>query len=136
MRWSDLPLNPSSRMLREFSVLLCVAAGIIAVRPALLHDSELTPVVALGALAVGALGLVVPKAVRPLFLAWLVLAFPVGWAVSRVLLVVLFFGIVTPVSLAFRLFGRDVLQLRRRTGETYWAPKGSATSADSYFRQY
>jgi hypothetical protein len=89
------------------------------------------------ALAVGPLGLVKPRAIRWLFVGWMVLAFPIGWTISRLLLACLYYGVFTPVALLFRAIGRDVLCRRRRSGAaTYWAPKPQAANVHSYFRQF
>ena len=87
--------------------------------------------------AVGPLGLVVPRAVRPIFVAWMVLAFPIGWAISNVVLVALFYGLFTPIGALFRLIGRDPLRLRPQpAGATYWVEKPQAEDARRYFQQF
>jgi len=138
MQWSDLPLNPSTRTLRQFAGLWVLFFGGSAVWQYVAHSrTELA--FTLGALAVtiGPLGLAFPRAIRPIFVAWLTLAFPIGWVVSRVLLMVLFFVVLTPVGLISRLAGRDLLRLRRPVNATtYWTPKEQPLGIRSYFRQY
>ena len=46
----------------------------------------------------------------------MVLAFPIGWTVSQVILLLMFYGLFTPIGLVFRLIGRDPLQRARRAG--------------------
>ena len=78
----------------------------------------------------------VPAMLRPVFVGWMVLVFPIGWLVSRAVLVLLFLGIITPIALVFRLSGRDLLTLRRRPDVlTYWKSKAAAPDLASYFRQ-
>ena len=75
-------------------------------------------------------------AVRHIFVTWSVIAFPIGWVVSRLALGLLFYGVFTPIGLLFRLIGRDALMRRRPTGQdTYWTTTGPPPSASSYFRQ-
>src|SRR5262249_49494445 len=89
------------------------------------------------ALAVGPLGLFRPQAIRLLFVGLMILTFPIGWVVSRILLAFLFYVVFTPVGLVFKLLGRDPLSRRRQPNkDTYWAPKVVATDARSYFRQF
>lgn len=45
--------------------------------------------------------------------AWLKLSQRLGDLVSTVILTVLFFGLVTPVGLARRVLGKDVLRLKK-----------------------
>src|SRR5262245_11252497 len=138
MRWADIPFDASHRTLRQFAGLWIVFFGALACYWGLGRDSPTAGVV-LGVLAltVGVLGLVRPEAVRPVFAAWLVLAFPVGWAVSHLLLAVLYYGLFTPLALAFRLAGRDLLMRHRRPEtESYWLPKPAVADLRRYYRQF
>ena len=137
MRWSDLPLKPSTRMLREFSALWLVFFAALALWQWFGREDH-TRAFVFGGLAVtlGPIGLVAPAVMRPIFIAWLAAAFPIGWVVSRVLLLVLFFGVVTPIALVFRLKGRDILGLRRRETQSYWTPKPQPGGPAGYFRQF
>jgi hypothetical protein len=95
--------------------------------------------VALGVMAVtiGVLGLVAPKAVKWIFVAWMVLAFPIGWLVSQLMLIIMFYGIIAPVAVLFRVKGRDVLNRRRVSDQaSFWLPKKTPEDPRSYFRQY
>jgi hypothetical protein len=138
MRWSDILRNPSGRLLRQFAGLWLVFFGGLACWQGLArHRVGLALALAGLALAVGLVGLLRPRAVRPVFVVWMVLAFPVGWAVAHALLAVVFYGLFTPLGLGFRLAGRDVLGLRRPAGrESYWVPKPAAEGVGSYFRQF
>ena len=138
MRWSDLPLNPSSRMLRQFAGLCVVFFGGLAARQWFAGDAlGFAGVLAAVGGTAGALGLIAPSVVRPIFVVSIVLAFPIGWVISRVVLLLLFAGAITPVGLLFRLGGRDVLGLRRRAERTtYWTAKPPAPDLASYFRQF
>jgi hypothetical protein len=138
MQWSDLPLNPSDRTLRQFAGLWILFFGGFAVWQYIAH-SRADFAMFLGALAItiGPLGLAFPRAIKPIFVGWLALAFPIGWVVSRVLLMVLFFVVLTPVALVAKTAGRDVLALRRRSDvTTYWKAKEQPVGISSYFRQY
>jgi len=129
MRFSDLPLNPSARTLRQFAGLWILFFGGLACW----HTSIVWALVAL----LGMPGLVWPAVLRPIFVGWMVLVFPIGWVMSRVLLGVLFYGLFTPLAIAFRLGGRDTLRRRARPeGDSYWVPKPSVSEVSRYFRQF
>ena len=138
MRWSDIPRNPSGRLLRQFAGLWLLFFGCLACWHGLArHRVGLAIPLAVLALAIGLLGLLRPHSVRPVFVAWMVLAFPVGWVVGHVLLAVVFYGVFTPLGLAFRLAGRDALGRRRPADRgSYWLPKPAADGVASYFRQF
>jgi hypothetical protein len=138
MRWSDLPLSPSERTLRQFAGLwLLFFGGLACWRGLVLGQETLGLVLAGLAVTLGPLGLVRPRLLRPVFVAWIVLAFPVGWVVSHLILGVLYFGVFTPVALVFRLVGRDPL-CRRPAPEkmTYWVAKPAAANVGRYFGQF
>lgn len=78
-----------------------------------------------------AAGLLAPGALRPLRRAWMALAFAMGWLVSRVLLTVIFYAVVTPLALAARLAGKRFLDLGfDRAATTYWVRREPGTVAD------
>ena len=138
MKWSDIPRNPAGKTLRQFAVAWLVfflAAG--AHRYFARGQHEIG--IALGgvAVAVGLLGLARPAGVRWLFVTCMVLAFPIGWLVSQVMLLLMFYLIITPVSLLFRVQGRDPLARKPAPNRaTFWQPKQTPEDVRSYFRQY
>jgi hypothetical protein len=63
--------------------------------------------------------------------------FPVGWAVSEVILALLFFSLITPMGLVLRLLGRDALGRRRKESHSsHWSLKSVPARVQSYFRQF
>jgi Saxitoxin biosynthesis operon protein SxtJ len=138
MQWSDIPFDPPRKTLRQFAGLWMAFFGGIAVWQALVKGH-----VALGlslaalALTIGLLGLTRPERVRLIFVGWMVLAFPIGWTVSQVMLALMFYGLFAPIGLVFRLIGRDALRRARPSGrESYWDPKPAPTELGRYFKQF
>ena len=138
MQWSDLPLNPSTRTLRQFAGLwILFMAGLAVWQYAVHARTGLAVVLAALAVTVGPVGLVSPRLIKPVFVTWLTLAFPIGWVISRIILMILFWGVITPIAVVMRLSGRDVLGLRRQPGTTtYWTTKERPLAVRSYFRQF
>lgn len=58
------------------------------------------------------LAMVIPGIYRPVAILWLNLSHMMGLIVSKLLLTLVFFIIVTPMGLMRRLFGRDPLKLK------------------------
>jgi hypothetical protein len=137
MQWSDIDFRPQTRTLRQFAVLWIVFFGGLAVWEGVARGHPAAGA-ALGLLAVtvGPVGWLRPQWVRAVYVGWMVLAFPIGWVVSRVVLAGLFYFLFAPLGLAFRLAGRDPLQRRRRAVETYWTEKPAVTEARRYFQQF
>jgi saxitoxin biosynthesis operon SxtJ-like protein len=138
MQWSDLPLNPPDRMLRQFAGLWILFFGATAVWQGYFREHHAVAwMAAVLALTAGPVGLLWPRRIRPLYAGWLIATFPVGWAVSRLSLLVAYYLVVTPLGLAARLVRRDRLMLRPPPKrESYWRPLGENTDVRSYFRQY
>jgi hypothetical protein len=102
-----------------------------------LHRPVLAAVLAVLAVTVGPLGVARPRAIRPIFVGWMTLAYPVGWVVSRIVLGIVFYFLFTPVSWVFRLIGRDALALKSRpTATTYWLSKPTVADKAGYLRQF
>ena len=55
-------------------------------------------------------GLVAPRILAPAYRVWMKLAEVLAWINTRILLGVVFFGVVTPIGLVMRLLGRDPMR--------------------------
>ena len=134
MHWSDVRFDAPSRVLRQFATLWIVAFAALAARKFFTgHEPTAFVLVSIG-LIVGIPGLVRPKAIRYVYGAAMAATFPIGWIVSQALLIVIFYGVFTPVALVFRLFGRDILHRKFSSqDESYWEPRKLPASADRYF---
>lgn len=133
----DIPWHPSARTLRQFSGLWLTATGLLAWRFGVTPSTLIQFAIAAVAVGIGVSGLLWPWTVRPLFVALMVLTAPIGWAVSHVLLGIVFFGLFTPIGLVFRILGRDALQRSfEADAETYWQPKLMPTDSARYLRTF
>ncbi len=65
----------------------------------------------LAAIALQVLNMTVPQIYRPIAIVWLGLSHWPGSVMPKILLSILFFGIVTPIGVLRRLFGKDSLHL-------------------------
>jgi hypothetical protein len=138
MKWSDLPLKPTVRALRQFAgawLIFFLAVGVH--RYVARGQHQVGIAVGVIAVVVGGLGLIRPAAVRWLFVGATVLTFPIGWVVSQIMLAVMFYGIITPLALLFRLRGRDLLSRKPAPNRaSFWMPKPTPEDMRAYFRQY
>ena len=138
MRWSDIPRSPSSRVLRQFAAAFLVFFGAMAGWQGVVHGRiTLALIIAMIAVLVGGLGLIRPQTFRPIFVGWMILAFPIGWTISLILLAVVYYGVFLPVGLFSRLAGRDPLQLKPGHEQaSYWIPNPATIDIRRYFRSY
>ena len=143
----EVDFSPDERTLRQFGWIALVGFGLLAglaFTESLVFSFGLGAaripmagaLLGLGILAAG-LGLVHPKANRFLFVGLSILAFPIGFVLSHVILGVLFFAIIAPIGLLMRILGRDPMQ---RTldpeAETYWFPAAPNPPRERYFKQF
>src|SRR6516225_6231497 len=114
MRWSDIQLDPSRATLRQFAGLWLLFFAALALWESLVRGRMgWAAVFALLAATIGPLGLTRPTWIRFIFVGWMVLAFPIGWTASQIILAALFFGLFAPIGLVFRVIGRDALRRSR-----------------------
>ncbi len=138
MQWSDISFAPSSRTLRQFAGLWIIFFGGLACWHGFVRDhTTLATVFAWLAITVGPIGLLRPQAIRLVYTGCMVVTFPIGWVVSRVMLGLLFYLVFTPIGLLFRMMGRDALQLRSGSDQaSFWAPKAMPSDMRNYLRQF
>lgn len=136
MQWSDIQFNPGDRTLRQFAGLALVIFGAMAGVEWLLRERPtVAAAYAIAAAVIGIPGLISPRIVKPVFVGWSIVAFPIGWVISTVMLLLLYGLVFTPIALVFRITGRDVLDRRRPNAASYWKPKPVARDKRAYFRQ-
>jgi hypothetical protein len=138
MQWSDISLHPADGTLRQFAILLVVFCGGLASWEGYRHGRvNLALLLLFVSLLIGIVGRIKPRWLGPLYVGWMVLVFPIGWVVSRTLLAVVYYGVITPLGLLLRVFKRDALRLRYRHGqESYWVSKPGTADVRNYFRQF
>ena len=65
-----------------------------------------------------------------------IVAFPIGWVVTQLVLALMFYGVLSPLAIVFRWRGRDALQLRKRDRETFWVVRDKPTPPEKYLKQF
>jgi hypothetical protein len=66
--------------------------------------------------------LLYPRGLRWPNRAWILLAEGLSFVSTRVILAIVFFGLVTPIGVVKRLFGWDPLNRRAGKRDSYWIP--------------
>jgi hypothetical protein len=110
----------TKRDLRNFGLVMCVALAVIG-GILLWKESSLHWVFFGCAGGMALFGLTLPIVLLPLQKVWMLLAGLLGWVMSRIILSVSFYLVVTPMGLVARLFGKRFLDTRfSREAESYW----------------
>lgn len=139
MRWKDVNLNPDLRVLRQFGGLCTLfCTGMAAWQFFAMHRTMAAIVLVCAAVLFAFLSLIRPNMLRVPFVASIVATFPIGWVISNLVLFLLYFGLMTPLALAFRWSGRDLLNLKppSEIETTFWSSKNIDRDKRSYFRQF
>jgi len=118
------------RQLRDFGLLVGGIFGAIGLWPLLWRQqSPRTWAIALFVVLVVP-ALVAPRVLAPAYWAWMKLAEVLAWINTRILLGVVFYGVVTPIGLVMRLFVRDPMHRQLdRQGESYRVRRVSRPAA-------
>ena len=132
-------LDTSSKEIRKFGLVIAIALGVIG---SFVYFKSGNFDVAGWLWGIGLLflilGFILPSILRPVYRIWMLLAYFIGGIVSRVILTVLFYVVLTPTGLVLRLFGKDVLDQRfEKDRESYWIKKDlSDHTKDQYRKMY
>ena len=80
-------------------------------------------------------GLLVPRALVWPNRLWMGLAEALSFVMTRVILAIVFFALVTPIGLFRRLIGGDPLNRRAASSESYWKPYLSRQSDPRHYEK-
>lgn len=139
MAMMQINWKPSDKTLRQFGfgclVMLPVLGGVLHWRFAM--PLEAVWWMAGAGVLLFAAGLSRPKLLWPFYLVLTAVGFPIGWLISHLVMMVFYFGILTPIGLLFGLMGRDVLHRQRDPkADSYWVRCSRPDSVRRYFRQF
>jgi len=130
--------HPSTRQLNVFGVIWLVFFAVLG--GVLLRNGSsalAAMVVWIFAIIVPSVGWIVPEFMRLVYVAMAYAAFPIGFVVSWLIMVVVYYLVLTLIGLVMRLFGYDPMNRRfDRSADTYWCPREQDTRLDKYFRQF
>jgi Saxitoxin biosynthesis operon protein SxtJ len=143
----EIDFHPNGKTLRQFGFIAFAGFGVLAALAYFewlmfsfgLGEARIPVVTCLASVGLIALlcSLVAPGANRMLYLGLTLVAFPVGFVLSYVIMGTLFFLIIGPIAIAMRVFGRDALHRRfDPRARTYWSTARPARDKESYFHQY
>jgi hypothetical protein len=116
---------------------LLVAAVLLALAAWNFYRGRMTVVIVLGSIG-GALlliGLLLPAVARRFHIVWMKFAAILGYINSRILITLMFYGLITPFGFLSRLLGRDTLNRRGKTRESYWIPRATTRQAKEGFER-
>ena len=113
-------IKSSEKELRRFGwtlgIFLAGFAGFVAWR----HKLTLAPLIAASVFFIF-FAVVLPKALRPIQKAWMTVAMLVGWVMTRVLLSVFYYLVLSPIAWIRRCTSKQTLDLKYPDpSESFW----------------
>lgn len=130
-------IKSDKKKLREFGltigIVLLVLGGFTMWR-----GRPVSPYLLAAGIAFIILGLTMPVILKPLQKLWMGLGIVSGFFISRIILSILFYAVVTPIGLVMKLLGKDLLDERiDKARETYWHARDiNSKPKESYENQY
>ena len=143
MPFVQLNWKPNPKQLRQFGAIFLVGFVLIGsvkyfwqwewfIR----RDEKVGLIFIIIGLVIGGIGLTGTRLALPFYYLWMGIAFVLGNIMSRVIMALIFYGIVTPLGLLARLIGRDKLQLKKRDTKSYWQDNSLPEEPEKYERQF
>ena len=143
----EIDRKPDDRTLRQFGYIALVGFGALSAMAWFevfifgfgLGGARSTVTIVLAGLAGISFvqSVIYPKANWPIYIGLTLLAFPIGFVLSYVIMGTLFYGLITPIGLLMRLGGRDPLMRRfEPDAKSYWVQSRSDRGKESYFKQF
>lgn len=131
-----LKLKENPRDWQKFSTVMLVVIGLIttmAWRRGWISETVWALLLTLAIVAI-VCAWIYPRPFRGFYRVGMTVSFYIGQVMGKVLLTLMFVLAVTPLGLLLRLFGKDLLSLRRnRTATSYWQ---KCRATDRFDRQF
>tara|TARA_Y100000741_G_scaffold361450_1_gene345438 strand:+ start:256 stop:639 length:384 start_codon:yes stop_codon:yes gene_type:complete len=110
---------------RSFGILFFIVFFIIALWP-ILKGNELRIWSIIISLIFLILALINSRILTPINKLWMKFGLILGNIVSPIVMGIIFFGVVTPIGFLMKIFGKDILKLKKNKKDTYWELKDNS----------
>lgn len=116
-------VKSESRKLREFAAVMTVALGLFGSAIYLWRGHAWGQYLWWAAGVFLVLGLVAPRALRPIERVWMAFAHVLGIVMTTIILTLTFYLVMTPIGLLLRAMGKDLLgRSPDPEAASYWVP--------------
>ena len=130
-------IRTDNKAIRDFGILigfiLLIIAGILFYK----EGESYVIIFWLGIAFIG-FGLGMPIILKPFYSTWMYFAVVLGWFMTRLILGLLFYIVVSPIGFISRLFGKEFLDLKTSSlNRSYWNYKDNdSISHQNYEKQF
>ena len=112
---------------KSFGIVFFTVFLIIAIWP-LLNGYEIRYWSLIISIVFLLLGILNSKILTPLNKIWFKIGILLGNVISPIVMSIIFFLVVTPTSLIMKLFGKDILGIKKNRSKSYWIEKSGPKS--------
>ena len=126
----------SNKDIRSFGITIGIILFIVS-SILFYYEKDSYQTIAITASIFIGLGLVLPLLLKPIYFAWMTFAVIIGWVMTRVILSLVFYFIITPIGLIARILGEDFLALKKLQSDSYWNHRESSKELNqNYEKQF
>ena len=135
---TDNKITGSISELRKFGITMAVAVGLLS---GLLfwRNKEYYWYFLIISLMFLFLGLCLPVSLKYIYKGWMFMATAMGWFMTRLILLLLFYFVFTPIGLLLKLFGKKLLDIEfeDNSANSYWLNRQQLKfEKDRYDKQF
>lgn len=126
-------IDLSKNSLKKFGITMGIAFFIIAALLYFRHKQAVQLIASISILFfIGSF--LRPLMLKPVYIFWMKLAFILGWVNTRLILLAVFYLVLTPIGILMKIFKADLLDLKiDKTKDSYWKRVEKSTD---YQRQF
>lgn len=115
--------NLDTKNLRKFGITMGVAFAVITFFILFRHKQGIFATLSVSILFF-IFAFIMANLLKPVYILWMKLAFILGWINTRLILIIVFYLVLTPISIVLKLLGKDLLDRRiNKNKDSYWHKK-------------
>lgn len=113
-------IKESKKDLRKFGIsvgiVLLILSGLL-----FWNDKSSYMYFGIASILLNIFGIFYPVSLKPINKVWMSLAIVLGWVMTRVILIILFYIVLTPIGIIAKLVGKKFLKLKiDKSSNSYW----------------
>src|SRR4030042_3153366 len=115
--------NLDTKDLRKFGITMGIAFAVITFFILFRHKQGIFATLSVSILFF-IFAFIMTNLLKPVYILWMKLAFILGWINTRLILIIMFYLVLTPMSIVLRLLGKDLLDRKiDKNRDSYWHKK-------------
>ena len=129
-------IKTGKKELKSFGLTIGIIILVIAVYLFYKNNQSYQSVLYVTLFFIGS-SLIIPAILKPPYLIWMTFAILLGWVMTRIILSILFYSIITVIGFLAKIFGEDFLNLKISNHDSYWNLRDRAYELNQdYEKQY